>query len=392
MNRTPHLPQYYADDKDIYDLLMDGQRRFDTRALIKLARRRGICLSPESGREWMISYLSKLVWSWPELQHLLELTECPERRERLTSCKFATDAAADDLLQAVETVKTAREQIRSEAFAVKSSAADKLIVEVRYSEFDPSRTRLQQRVTRDVLLEFERTPEGYVMRHQASPRATEIAREIVDRLGTTTGTPLTPDEITLTGIPAPELRTQFFVDLMKEMHGYELRNVTAINIARAESDLTEETNEDESQDPDEVNTATEEAAIMLGVVQRVALEGESLLTSPQFQELRKAGFFLTRAVWRSAPKNVSSAPETEFGADFSDPQHCTGFRYDVRGRFERRTRGDEGLKRTRLPVPLETRSELLRLLEDSARTALATALKRSAISDEQADPSAPPEA
>jgi hypothetical protein len=59
---------------------MSNQRRFDTKTLIGLARRRGICLSAETDRESLADYLARLVWSWPELQVLLELAERGEGR------------------------------------------------------------------------------------------------------------------------------------------------------------------------------------------------------------------------------------------------------------------------------------------------------------------------
>ncbi|MGD0838563.1 MAG: hypothetical protein ABSB49_18155 [Polyangia bacterium] len=119
MNRVQHVPLFYADDKDVFDILMSKSRRFDTRSLLALARRRGIYLSADEDREWIAGYLSRLIWSWPELQHLLELAVSPDRREKTTSIQLITEAVTSDVRRAVEAVKGNREERRGEAFVIR---------------------------------------------------------------------------------------------------------------------------------------------------------------------------------------------------------------------------------------------------------------------------------
>jgi hypothetical protein len=366
MTRRTHVAQYYAEDKDIFDILMSSRRRFDTETLVALALRRGICLSVETDREKLADYLARLVWSWPELQHLLDLAETPERKEKLTSTRFASGAAVEDIRAAVSTVKEVREAKQDETLTVKMATETKLTVAVRYTEFDPSRTRLQQRVEREVSLEIERSDSGYNVRHQASDRAREVARDIVAKLQEMRGVKFDASEITLRGIGAPELRTQFFVTLMSKMPGFDLRNVTSVSVDRA---AAESEGVDADEDDVEGDSATAEAATMLGEVRKAIFQGESLLTSREFQSLKAEGFFLSRAVWRSREEKPDGI-EVEFEADFEDAKHCTGFRYNVRGVYERRTRGEEGIKKTRSPVPAEKRADLLRSLEEAAQSAL----------------------
>jgi len=380
MSKGPHLPQYYAEDKDIFDILMSRQRNFDNASLLKLARRRGIYLSPETDREQIADYLARLVWSWPELRHLLELAESAERREKFTSSRFSIEAAIDKVRAAVESVKETREQKNDEAFTVRPIGTDKLAVNVRYTEFDPSRTRLQQRVTRDVTLEFEKSVEGYTLRHQANDHAKEIGRDILASIQEITKETTAAAEITLRGITKPEFRTLFFETLMQKMPDMDAKTVTSISVNRSASSLQADDDQDEPEGAAH-DTATDEASRMLGEVKKAVLDGENLLESEEFRRLCHEGFFLSRSVWRSGYHNKPAGPEIEFEAGFEDPKHCEGFRYDVRGSYECRTRGEEGLKKVRAPVPPELRLEMLRAIEDSARNALAAVLQLSTNPD-----------
>jgi hypothetical protein len=319
-----------------------------------------------SAKVGLANYLSRLVWSWPELQHLLDHAETPERREKLTGSRLNSGATIEAVHEAVNAVKEDR---KGEAISVKAATSNGLIVGVRYSEFDPSRTRLQQRVEREVTIELERSDEGYSIRHQASDKAREVVRAIVARLEADSKATFDASEITLSGVSSPELRTEFFVALMTSMLGFNLRNVTSVSVDRANTE-GEANGENDEEGGD---SATEEAATMLGVVKKAVFEGQSLLTSREFQSLKVDGFSLSRAVWRSS-ETAGDGAEFEFEADFEDTKDCTGFRYNVRGVYERRTRGEEGIKKTRSPVPPDRRGDLLHALETSARSALAKVL------------------
>jgi hypothetical protein len=62
----------------------------------------------------------------------------------------------------------------------------------------------------------------------------------------------------------------------------------------------------------------------------MAFQGQSLLTSPQYQAMHAQGFFITSITW-SAKRNVSPYQIVEFEAGFEEPVTGTGFRYNVRG-------------------------------------------------------------
>ena len=196
----------------------------------------------------------------------------------------------------------------------------------------------------------------------------------------------------MSGIAAPELRIEFFVQLMGGLPGFELRNVTAVSVDAAVPDADPDVSEgDDDANDDDADGPSPAAEAMLGVVRKAAFEGESLLTSKEFQNLKSQGFFLSRSIWRSREKKTDGV-DVEFEADFEDSAACTGFRYNVRGIYERRTRGEEGMKKNRSPVPIERRAELLRCIEGSAQTALATVATRAIGQPASAGPGDPSDA
>jgi hypothetical protein len=364
MSRPGHRLQYYAEDKDVLDLLMARARSFDSATLTQLARRRGILLSSNTDREKLCAYLARLVWSWPQLQELLDLAEISPRAEKMTAAKVVSDAPLAEVNDAVKDVAEARQQKQGEHFNV-TVQNGKVLVDVHYSEFDPSKTRLRQRIAKELTVEIEQTPDGFNVRHQANDRARQISAEVVRALEKTRKCQIEPREISLKGLASAKLRTEFFLKLMTGMPGFKLQSVTAAHTNRLGE--TEEHPVDDD-DPSSEGPSTEDQ-IMLGVVRRVALEGDSLLASREFLNLKKDGFFLSRVVWRSREEKPDPI-ELEFEADFENPNECKGFRYNVRGVYERRTRGEDGIKKSRAAVPPALRTELMRKLESSAHAAL----------------------
>lgn len=69
---------------------------------------------------------------------------------------------------------------------------------------------------------------------------------------------------------------------------------------------------------------------MLTVVESVALKGQGLHTSAEYQEFRRRGFYISSIIWR-AEQDHPPHHLVEFEAGFDDPKACKVFRYKVRG-------------------------------------------------------------
>ena len=106
---------------------------------------------------------------------------------------------------------------------------------------------------------------------------------------------------------------------------------------------------------------------MLAVVDDVALHGQSLLASPEYQNLRTKGFYITAITWVSA-QTESPYNRVEFDAGFEEPKEGREFRYNVRGLYRRNVKGD--LTKTLRPLTDGHKQAIFPILEQTARKVL----------------------
>ena len=90
MPRYDHPSKYFADDKDIADLL--DVPKFSKRKLLQLALDRGILLSHELPPETLRDQLSRIPFSWLQLQSLLDTIKTPDAEEKVTTCRYESSA------------------------------------------------------------------------------------------------------------------------------------------------------------------------------------------------------------------------------------------------------------------------------------------------------------
>ncbi len=106
---------------------------------------------------------------------------------------------------------------------------------------------------------------------------------------------------------------------------------------------------------------------MLVVVRSMALSGENLIASAEYQGLRSRGFFITSITWKASQTTIPyDTPHLYAG--FDDGEHGKGFKYAVKGAF----RFQEGFyTKTVRPVDDAEREKLYLLIEGTARRVLA---------------------
>lgn len=393
MSKKVHYPLYFAEDKDVFDLLESSKRTFDNNRLIQIARKRGIVLSASTSRDNLVQYLSRLTWGWSQIQGLVALTESRDRPEKVANETVTTKLDPAKMQEAALAVKKERSEKSDEVYSIHKGDDDKVTIKVSYTDFEPSRTRLSQRVQKDLLMEIEKTDEGYVFRHNANERGREIVSKIIEKLPRDQDKAVVPERISLAGIKDPAKRTEFFLHLMQNLQGFKLVNVTSVSVDRVATEENEHSSfesevghfssedqekseydlepseEDSEEDLEEdLEETVEETAAMLSVVRKVALHGENLLSSPQFNQLKSDRFFLSRAVWRSS-ETRQSGNELDFEADFEDAKNCSAFRYNVLGIYSRKTRGSQEIKKTRTAVLASDRAQYLTLIEKAAKAA-----------------------
>lgn len=351
--------RYCATDKEIYDVLMSSRQRITESVMLGLAKDRGIFYSPKESREQLAHNLSMLPQDYNDLNTILDQREPSSRAEKVTSVILNTPLTIDDIKEVLNDYK--EDTPADEKVITHPSGTERYTMTVHYSEIDYSKTRLVQRRAKEADIEFIVEADKTVVRMPASTKAREVVQNLKNRLDGKKKADIPTDLIELTEFKNPEARTEFFISLIDKLHGFKLDNVTSLKVESSIKDNDE--NEFDLEDDQEVEQAKQE---MLAVVKDVALRGQSLLASTEYQQLRAKGFYITSIIWRSRQLE-RPFPIVECEAGFEDPEDGKGFRYNVRGALHFKS---GNYTRTLRPISQDDRQRLLSLIEQTAHNSL----------------------
>jgi hypothetical protein len=360
---------YCATDKEIYDLLISSKQRITESIMLGIARERGIFYAPRERREELVNHLSLLTYGYDHLDTMLGHREISQRTEKLTSISLRAPLSLEDIKAVCTDYK--EHASNEEKVTVSQDGTHKYTARINYSELDYSKTRLLQRRHKEADIEFFIKDNETTIRMPANSKARQVVAALKHSLDARAKTDIPAEAIELTHLKTPEARTNFFTSLVKELVGYRLENVTDIKV---DSKLHKETAEDVEATETEEDTTEDSAAdkaaaqTMLSVVENVALKGQSLLGSSEYQQLKSKGFHITSIIWKSRqtehPYNI-----IEFEAGFDEPREGKGFKYNVRGVY-RYINGNHTA--TLRQIPKDDKAPLLTILERTARDVLST--------------------
>jgi hypothetical protein len=316
-------PLYCVTDKELYDVLMSSRQHFNCGALLDLARGRGILLSAADSRTDLADRLSVMIFGCEDVQSIQAVFETAGRGEKTTSFRLNAAITPEDIRKVAEEY---RESVgEGEKVVTHGIGSDGYAVDLEYTEIDFSKTRLRQRQTREAHIEFRIENDHTIVTLPATEKARNAALALRERLHISKRADIGLEEVDFSGITDPKSRTTFFTRLISSLPGFTLEDVMRVNADRGDKDHAGDLDEDGEEE------AYEEASEqMLGIVKAMAFQGQSLLTSPQYQAMHAQGFFITSITW-SAKRNVSPYQIVEFEAGFEEPVTGTGFRYNVRG-------------------------------------------------------------
>lgn len=366
-----HPSRYFADDKDVYDLLMSQPKRLGNKVICLFLRKRGFVVSPDTEREELVRYVSRLPLGLQDVEELMEYVSTGVRTVSRTMSEGVV-ATVQKMEDAAASVRSARSQ-RGETYRVSVRDDGGLDVVVDYTEMDTAKNRLRQLSARRLTLSVDPSGDsGVRVRYPDEPRAREIADAIVLEA---LGNPKSCERatITLAGCTVAQ-RTRFFELLTAKTDGFGLRSVT-----RGAFRLGEEV-EGESVDESELPGFVDEDGGSRIV--RVQLDGAGVFASEEYQELKGSGFFVSGAVWR-AREDGGDGIDVEFDAGFGSGDTAEVFTYKLRGVFRR---DEDGIHRQRRESP--SASETRRLLSClEAASLVAQKEVRESVPKEEASPS-----
>src|SRR5271157_1069796 len=340
---------YCATDKELFDALMSSKQHFGERILLSLARRRGILYSRSDERVDLADKLSVMTYGFHEIRAIQDEFERAGRGEKTTSFRINMELTVAEIKEIADEYRDAADD--EEKVVTRSVGRAGVAVDLKYTETDFSKTRLRQRQEREAHIEFKVEQGHTVVTLPATEKARQTVAALKDRLYAKKQADIGVEEVDLSSVTDPKLRTAFFTRLITRLAGFSLQNVT-----RVKADLAEK--------PEDDIGAEEASEEMLGVVRAVALNGESLLASPLYQGLQRRGFFLTSITWQSK-RNSLPFQIVEFDAAFDEPAQGREFKYAVRGWATQK--GGDYTKNFKV-VPPEEKKVLLGLIEDTAMT------------------------
>jgi hypothetical protein len=347
---------YCATDKELFDVLMSSKQHFGERILLSLARRRGILYSRSDDRVDLADKLSVMTYGFHEIRAIQDEFERAGRGEKTTSFRINMELTVAEIKEIADEYRDAADD---EKVVTRSVGQAGVAVDLKYTETDFSKTRLRQRQEREAHIEFKVEQGHTVVTLPATEKARQAVAALKDRLYAKKQADIGVEEVDLSSVTDPKLRTAFFTRLITRLAGFSLQNVT-----RVKADLAEKPEDDIDAEENGEEGAEEASEEMLGVVRAVALNGESLLASPLYQGLQKRGFFLTSITWQSK-RNVLPFQIVEFDAAFDDPAHGREFKYAVRGWATQK--GGDYIKNFKV-VPPEEKKVLLGIIENTAMT------------------------
>jgi hypothetical protein len=346
---------YCATDKELFDVLMSSKQHFGERVLLTLARRRSILYSRSDARVDLADKLSVMTYGFHEIRAIQDEFERAGRGEKTTSFRINTELTVAEIKEIADEYRDAAGD--EEKVVTRGVGQTGVAVDLKYTETDFSKTRLRQRQEREAHIEFKVEQGHTVVTLPATEKARQTVAALKDGLFAKKQADIGVEEVDLSAVIDPRLRTAFFTRLITRLPDFSLQDVTRVKAdlaEKAKDDIDDEENGDEGDE--EANRE------MLSVVRDVALNGEGLLASPLYQGLQKRGFFLTSITWR-CKRNVLPFQIVEFDAAFDDPANGREFKYAVRGWATQK--GGDYVKNNKV-VPPEEKKVLLGLIENTA--------------------------
>ena len=354
---------YCATDKEIFDVLMSSKQRISAPVLLELAKDRGIFYSAQDTREMLVHRLSLLTHDYNDLTIILDQREQAGRSEKLTSVTLNTALTIEEIKEVAN--EYIAESPSDEKVRAHQRGADQYVVNVQYSDVNYSKTRLVQRTPKEAGIEFHIEDGKTIIRMPSNAKARQVVDNIKGRLDGKKKKDIPLALIELTAFKTAAERTEFFTRLISTLKGFKLDNVTSVKVEPIKvldaegSGLSLDAGSDGEK-------STHEEQEALALIRNVALKGETLLASQEYQSLLKKGFFITSIVWRSKQTDFPY-PIVEFEAAFEEPDTGKGFKYAVRGALNF---AEGEYTKTLRPIEDETKQKYLSLLEQTAASVI----------------------
>lgn len=341
---------YIPSDKNIFDALQ--HKKIGHSEVLRFLRSRGIIVSPSLDKGDLSKTIAGLTFDYHDYIHITKLLENPNRKEKTTRTTVKTTSNNDQLAEAAQKIFKPNDSDESYKVIKKENST---VLVVTYTDVDFTKTELRQRTLKKCELEIHAEGDEVSLRSPATKKGKEISERFKSSLSQIKGEELEEEVISLESVTQAEARSLFFDLLIKAIPGYELEDVSSVDVYHEIDDL------DESEDDDESGGSENFA----GYIRKAALAGGGVLESAEFNQLHSRGFFISKIIW-TVVDILPGGDKVELEAQFGKPSSCTDFKYLVRGiyNYNERMQAHNVTKRT--PSRVET-GTFNRKLEKAAK-------------------------
>jgi len=334
---------YIPSDKNIFDALQ--HKKIKHSEVLKFLRDRGIIVSPSLEKSELSKLIAGLTFDFADYLHFTKLLENKNRKERTTRTTVNAELDNEQLLETCQKISTGGTGDESIKVVKKE---DSVILVVTYTDVDFTKTELRQRTMKKCEIELHSDGKEIALRRPANKKGEEMSERVLSAMSTVVSSELEESIISLENIVQAEARSLFFDQLIKSISGYELDDVSSVDVYHVVDSL-----EEEEEDDDDTNEDQGSSTSIAGYIRKAALAGGSVLESTEFNQLHSGGFFISKIVW-TVVDILPGGDRIELEAQFGSQSSCTDFKYLVRGiyNYNERTKTHNITKRT--PSRVET--------------------------------------
>lgn len=351
---------YIPTDKNIFDAIL--HKKITAQELGDFLLERGIIVSEDLSKQELARMVSQLTLDYHDFTKLKSLLENPNKKEKSSSTTLKADSSQDDITKLCHKIARNSSDDNESYKVVKHENTTSLVVS--YTDIDFTKTELRQRTSMTCIVELESNGNEIIVRQPASKKGNEIFSKVKDALENEKGEALNEEKVSLENIIFPEARSYFFDRLINLLEGYELEDVTSIDVYHHIDDLTG----DDDDDDDEISEN------ITGYIRKAVLSGGGVLTSSEFSQLHNKGFFISKIIWKAIDK-LPQGDMIEFEALFGDAASCTDYKYLVRGVYNYKEKTGMHNVTRRAASRIEV-SSLTKKLEEASKKAYTSVLQR----------------
>lgn len=366
---------FYATYRDIRDALLSSKQRISKEFLFDFLSCRGVLISGSSSREELIETLASLTHGYSDFEEIYNQLEVVPRPERTTSRAIETSVDSTKLQAAVEAIRAARRD-HHEAINLIVAEGGATKIKVEYTELDHGKTLLRQRRAKEAEVEVYKVGEQIRLRYPANERLENIVDLLIESIQKNEKDPIKQEVVDLSSFDK-EHRTLFFKSLITNLSGYEFSDVIKVAVDNEidavefsnEADFSDDADDEQTESDDAADVAELRAEVAAGVksfLKSAALDGTGVLHSKELKQFLESGFFISRVVWQST-QNAKNGFKVEIEAMLENPSKGTGFRYSVKGYYPCKKDGSHAL--TRRQASDVVKKPVLTVLENAAMEA-----------------------